>query len=96
MKTVLTQNELAERWGITVKTITEYRQDKILQPIKGIPVIRFSLEYIQEMEGTTIEKFSPLERRRLEREIGELKNENMELKSILSNILSESSKVIKL
>lgn len=94
MKTVLTQQELAERWGVTVKTITEYRQDGILQSINGIPVIRFSLEYIQQLEGVTLEKFSPMERRRMEMMIEGLKQENNKLKSILSNILAESSKVI--
>lgn len=94
MRSVLTQEELAERWGVTTKTIREYRLDGIIQPIKGIPAIRFSLEHIQEMEGTTLEKFSPLERKRLEKEIEELKNDKEKLKSILSKILAESSKVI--
>ncbi len=96
MKTVLTQQELAERWGVTVKTITEYRTDGILQPVKGIPIIRFSLDYIQQLEGTTIEKFSPLERSRLTTELEKVQKENEKLKNILGGILSEASKVITL
>ena len=94
MKTVLTQKELAERWGLTPKAITDYRNAGILQTIKGLPVIRFSLEYIQELEGTTLERFSPLERKKMEMRSEELKTENEKLKGILGNILAESSKVI--
>ena len=64
----------------------------ILQPIKGIPVIRYSIEYIQQIEGTTLERFSPIERKRMEIEIEKLKQENEKLMSIVSNVLSEASK----
>lgn len=94
MKTVLTQKELAERWGVTPKAITDWRNAKVIQAIEGIPAIRFSVEYIQELEGVTIEKFSPLERKRLEMEVDKLKHQNDELKRILGNVLAESSKVI--
>jgi len=94
LKTVLTQQELSERWGVTVKALTDWRNQGILQPVKGIPVIRYSLEYIQSLEGTTLEKFSPLERKRMEIENEKLKQENEKLMSIVSNILSEASKVI--
>lgn len=94
MKTVLTQQELSERWGVTVKALTDWRNQGVLQPIKGIPVIRYSLEYIQEIEGATLEKFSPLERKRMELEIEKLKQEKEKLMSILSNVLSEASKAI--
>jgi len=94
MRSVLTQQELSERWGVTVKALTDWRKQGILQPVKGIPVIRYSLEYIQTLEGTTLEKFSPLERKRMEIEIEKLKQENEKLISIVSNVLSEASKVI--
>ena len=94
MKSVLTQKELSERWGVTVKALTDWRLQGVLQPIKGIPVIRYSIEYIQEIEGTTLEKFSPLERKRMELEIEKLKRENERLMSIVSNVLSEASKAI--
>lgn len=95
MKTVLTQQELAERWGVTVKTLTEWRNAGVLQPIKGIPVIRFSIDYINNIEEVTPDRFSPLERRKLEQEIEKLKHQNNELNKVLSNILAESSKVIQ-
>lgn len=94
MKTVLTQKELADRWGVTVKALTDWRNAKVIQAIEGIPAIRFSKEYIEELEGVTIEKFSPLARKRMENELENLKYQNEELKRILANILSESSKII--
>ena len=94
MRSVLTQQELSERWGVTVKALTDWRFQGVLQPIKGIPTIRYSIEYIQQIEGTTIEKFSPLERKKMELEIEKLKQENERLMSIVSNVLSEVSKVI--
>lgn len=94
LKAVLTQQEVSERWGVTIKALTDWRNQGVLQPIKGIPVIRYSIEYIQEIEGTTLEKFSPLERKRMEIEIEKLKQENEKLMSIVSNVLSEASKVI--
>lgn len=94
MKAVLTQQELAYRWGVTVKALTDWRNANVISPITGIPVIRFSKEYIEELEGVTIEKFSPLERKRMEIELEKLKHQNGELKKILGNVLSESSKII--
>ncbi|MVX64925.1 histidine kinase [Clostridium chromiireducens] len=94
MKSVLTQKELSERWGVTVKALTDWRRQGILQPIKNLPVIRYGLEYIQEIEVTTLEKFSPLDRKRMEIEIEKLKKENERLMSIVSNVLSEASKLI--
>lgn len=95
MREVLTQQELAERWGVTVKTITEYRNEGIISPIKKIPAIRFALKDIQEIEGHRHEKFTLLDKKNLEKEMNELREENKRLKTVLSNILSESSKVIE-
>lgn len=96
MKTVLTKQELAERWSITPKTIDEYRRDGILSEMK-IPAIRFPITYIEELEGVKLTKFSPLEREKIEKELvrlKELERENKELRAILSNVLLASSQVI--
>ena len=96
MKTVLTKQELADRWGVSQKTIDEYRKEGILSEIK-IPAIRFPIAYIEELEGVKLTRFSPLEREKMEKELirlKELERENKELRAILSNILSVSSKVI--
>jgi hypothetical protein len=73
MDKLLTKKDLAERWQVSERTIDDYRLSGIITPIKGLPCIRFNPQYIAEIEGVTLEKFSPLEKRRLEREIEEWK-----------------------
>lgn len=91
---LLTQQDLAERWDVTVATIREWRLQEIIQPVKGIPVIRFSPSYIAELEGVKLEKVSPLYVKRLEIALEEVRRENAKLKSIISNVLAETSQVI--
>ncbi len=100
---LLTQKDLAERWQVTVDTIKKYRQDGIITPIKGLPAIRFNPQHILDLEETKLDKFSPIERRKLEREKEELENkinsliqENSNLKNIISNVLSVTSQAITL
>ena len=95
MKVVLTKAELADRWNVDTRTIDKWEQNKIIQRIEGIPAPRYSIEDIQQIEGTNnLNQFSPLERRRLESELEKLKAENEKLRTVLSNILSESAKIV--
>ncbi|HFD2043486.1 TPA: histidine kinase [Clostridium perfringens] len=96
MAQLLTQKDLAERWQMSVKSIDEYRKAGIIPTVEGIPAIRFNLQTILELEGTKLERFSPLERRRMEMELDEVKEENQKLKDILSNVLSNLAPVISL
>ncbi|EPY2291006.1 histidine kinase [Clostridium sporogenes] len=96
MNKLLTKKELAERWRVAEKTIDNWRESGILTPCAGIPAIRFSLQHIAELEGTKLERFSPIERKRLEIENEKLKQENEQLKGIIANVLSETSKIINL
>lgn len=91
---LLTQQDLADRWQVTTTTIKNWRLQGIIQPVKGIPTIRFAEEYIAELEGVKLEKVSPLQVRRLERELEETKKENEKLKGIIGNILAETSQII--
>ena len=91
---LLTQKDLAERWGVTEESIRNWRNEGIIQQVKGIPVIRFTMQHILELEGVKLEQFSPLLKRRMEREMEELKEENQKLKKILGNVLKETSQVI--
>lgn len=91
---LLTQQDLAKRWDVTVATIRDWRLQGIIQPVKGIPAIRFSPSYIAELEGVKLEKVSPLYVKKIERELEETKRENAKLKSIISNVLAETSQVI--
>ncbi|AVP66185.1 histidine kinase [Clostridium botulinum] len=96
MDKLLTKKELAERWQVAEKTIDNWRESGILTPCTGIPAIRFSLQHIAELEGTKLERFSPIEKKRLEIENEKLKQENEQLKRIISNVLSETSKIVNL
>lgn len=93
---LLTQKDLAERWQVTTTTIRDWRLEGVLQPVKGLPSIRFHPKHIEELEGVKIEPFSPLERRRLEGKLEQLERENQELKGIISNVLAETSKAIEM
>ena len=84
MDKLLTKKQLAERWQVTEKAIDNWRKEGILTPCKGIPAIRFSLQHIAELEGTKLEKFSPLERRKLERELDEWKARAEKAESVLA------------
>lgn len=93
---LLTQQDLAERWQVSLKSIETYRQQGIITPVPKIPSIRFNPEHIAELEGTKLERFSPLERKKLEREIEALQKENEKLKNILSQTLANLAPVINL
>jgi hypothetical protein len=94
MERLLSQKDLAERWQVSEESIRNWRNEGIIQPAKGIPVIRFTMQHILELEGVKLEKFSPLLKRKMEREIEELTAENQKLKKIIGNILAETSQVI--
>jgi hypothetical protein len=96
LERLLTQKDLAERWQVTVQSIENCRKEGFITPVKGVPGIRFNPEQIAALEIVKLEKFSPLERRKLERENEELKKDNERLKGIVANILVESSKLIAL
>jgi len=86
---LLTKKDLAKRWQVTERTIDTWRKEGIITRCKGIPEIRFSEQHIAELEGITLEKFSPLEKRKIENELEKLKTENEKLKGILSLILAD-------
>lgn len=96
MEKLLTQKDLAERWQVSTKAIESYRQQGIITQVPGIPSIRFNPQHILELEGTKLERFSPIERKKLEREIETLKQENEKFKKILSQTLANLAPVINL
>jgi len=73
MDMLLTKKDLAEKWQVSEKAIDDYRNKGIITAVKGLPSVRFTPQHIAEIEGTKLERFSPIERRRLEREIEVLK-----------------------
>lgn len=94
MDKLLTKKDLAERWQVTERTIDNYISDKIVQPVKDLPLIRFTEQHIAELEGVKIDKMSPLERRRLEGRIEKLEIENEKLKTVVSKVLAETLQAV--
>lgn len=73
MDKLLTKKDLAEKWQMSEKAIDDYRAKGIITAVKDLPSIRFTPQHIAEIEGVKLERFSPLERKKLEREVEELK-----------------------
>ena len=88
---LLTQQDLADRWQVSVRTIEDWRKAGLIQSAKGVPAIRFSPEHIAALEGVEIKPVSPLRVRTLEREVESLQHENERLRGVLARILSEAA-----
>lgn len=76
---------LADRWGKDEGTIRRYVKEGILTPCSGVPGMMFHPTYISKLEGVELERFSPLEKRRMEKDI-EILNKKVET---LSEVLRE-------
>lgn len=70
MEQLLTKPQLAEHWQVTEKAIENWVKDGLITPCQRVPGhVRFSPKYIAELEGVKLEKHSPLEWRRLQKEL---------------------------
>lgn len=101
MDRLLTKKDLAERWQVTETSIDNWRRDGILTTCKGVPSVRFSPQHIEELEGIKLDKFSPLERKKLEKELEneirtvELRDREIaDLKSKITRMLSIGAEAI--
>lgn len=88
MDKLLTVKDLAERWQKDEGTIRRYVSEGTLTSCRGVPGVMFSPKYIAELEGVELERFSPLEKRRMEREIEELKAKVDKQQAIIQKIAS--------
>ena len=102
MDKLLTKQNLADRWQVTINTIDRWVNDGVISPVKGIPSVRFSPEHILKLEGTEMGELSPLERKRLLAELKqletkkeELERENEELKNYVRLVFGEGMKFFK-
>lgn len=86
MEKLLTKKDLAQKWQVSEQAIDDYRARGIITPVKGLPSVRFNPQHISEVEGTKLERFSPIERRKLEREIEELKLQLARAEEFISKI----------
>ena len=90
VQTLLSRQDLAQRWDLTTQAILNYEQQGIITRNPNIPTPRYSLEEIERIEtnGMGINPLSPLERRRLEKHIHDLEKELEEAKTTLYKIHS--------
>lgn len=83
---LLTVKDLSIKWQKDEKTIRKYIEDGVVKTCKGIPGIRFHPKHISELEGIELDRFSPLERRKMQQRIDELeaivKLQNEQLRKI--------------
>ena len=89
MEQVLISREtLAKRWDVTTRTVINYEQEGLITRNPNVPIPRYNLEEIMRLEGTDLSPLSPLERRRLEKQIEELTKERDYWKSKVDIIKS--------
>jgi len=86
MDRLLTKKDLAAKWQVSEKAIDDYRNKGIITAVKGLPSVRFTPEHIAEIEGSKLERFSPIERRRLEKEIEVLKLQLKKAEQIIAQV----------
>jgi len=79
-QTLLSREELARRWNVTVTTIINYENSGVITRNPKIPTPRYSLQEIAKLEGTDLNPMSPMEKRRLQKEIEDL-NKKLERQS---------------
>lgn len=103
MEKLLTKQDLAKRWDVTTVTIDRWVNDGVISPVKGIPSIRFNPEHVAKLEGTEISRLSPLERKKLEKEVAsledkikELEKENEELKDYVKAVFSQGARFMNI
>lgn len=92
MDKLLTTKDLAVRWQVSERTINEYKAKGIIVPVKGLPIVRYNMQYIEQIEGNIPEKVTMREKK-LQRELEDIRKERDFLKGILANILAESTKI---
>lgn len=87
MEQVLISREtLAKRWDVTTRTVINYEQEGLITRNPNVPVPRYNLEEIMKLEGSELNPLSPLERRRLEKQVEELTKERDYWKSKVETV----------
>lgn len=87
MEQLLTKQDLAEHWRVTVQTIDSYIRDGLITPCKRTPCKgRFDPKYIAELDGAKLEKHSPLEWGRMERELEYWKAKAKKLEEVFNRM----------
>ena len=71
MQTIFGVNELAERWGLSPKSIRQMEQDGKLHRLPEMPGVKYSAAEVFQLEsvGREVAPLTPWERKRLEADI---------------------------
>lgn len=93
MDKLLTKDDLAKHFQVTLQTINNYLREGIIQQVKGLPCVRFNPGYIAKFEGIELDKHSPLEFARLERKNKELQQRVSDLENVITQMHILTTKV---
>lgn len=69
---LLSVKDLSRRWQKDEKSIRKYVSEGVVKTCKGVPGVMFHPKHIAELEGVGLDKFSPLERRKMQQRIENL------------------------
>jgi len=86
MDKLLTKKDLAQRWQVSEQAIDDYRIKGIISAVKGLPSVRFNPQHIAEIEGTKLERFSPIEKKKLQRENEQLRLQLKNAEEIIAKV----------
>lgn len=87
-QTLFSRKDLMERWGISYQSVVNYENNGTLTRNPNFDNPMYYLEEVLKIESLNSElnPLSPLERRRLEKLIKELEENNEQLKTKLNNV----------
>lgn len=101
-KILLSKKETAVELGISISTLDRRIKDGLLTPVKGHKTPKFNVYDVMKAAGTEIDRLSPFERKRLEKEkaeleqrVLELEEENRSIKRQLTNVVAEIMPILK-
>lgn len=94
IRTTFTQQELAERWGVTKQVIKNMENDRRLKRLHNLPGVRYRAREVYALEGMDEkdwEMMTPFERRKLTQELETAQQEIERLRAVLSRIVLDAS-----
>lgn len=86
-RTLISRQELSERWGLTTRTIIKYEESGLITRNPNFEKPLYYLEEIQNIDKYKPNPLSPFERKRLE-------NENRELREKINILQNTLMKVV--
>lgn len=88
MKTLLTRDELAERWGYGKTSIVRLEEDGVIHRVKGLQGCKYSIREIEKIEmlgRSDLQEISLIDYKKLENEKDYWKNEYLKLRNAISS-----------